>query len=471
MPEPPQVNAARSSDTPHLPAPAGGWLFRGPLARLWLRPWFDRLALAAIARWYMPLSRAWAAAVAAEGDAARFWTELPGEPAWVPGIEAALALVERRRGQHLAREREWQAAFFGEAAPSARALVVAEHRRRRSAERLMLTRGAFAPLAALGRAPQARWALDDEATLSARHGHRLESTAAAFPAPKVPEMRRSVPVPGPHGARFWLRYPSPMPEMGEAWAHVHAPAGVADPPTVVFLHGICVEAEYWSEGWDPLPGLAGRGVRVVRPEGPWHGRRRPEGWYGGEPALARGPAGFLDLFEAWVAEAAVLIAWARETSAGPVALGGISLGALTSQLAAVAAQHWPEAMRPDALMLVATTGDVAATLARGGLGKSLDMRRRLAQAGWSEETIAPWMALAEPHGDPALPPERIIVALGDKDRVTPYAGGLALTERWRIPPQNRFISRRGHFSASLAIAEPGGPLERLVEVLGEAGAG
>jgi pimeloyl-ACP methyl ester carboxylesterase len=459
------------SDTPHLPAPAGGWLFRGPPAALWLRPWFDRLALAAVARWYLPLSRAWAAAVAAEGDPARFWAELPGEPARVPGIEAALALVERRRGQHLEREREWEAAFFGADAPSDAALVAAEHRRRRRAERLMLTRGAFAPLAALGRAPQAKWALDDEAALSARHGHRLAGAAAAFPAPEAPEMRRSAIVPGPHGARFWLRYPAPSPEMGEAWAHVHAPTGVADPPTVVFLHGICVEAEYWSEGWDPLPGLAARGLRVVRLEGPWHGRRRLAGHYGGEPALARGPGGFLALFEAWVAEAAATIAWARRTSAGPVALGGISLGALTSQLAAVAAHHWPDEMRPDVLMLVATTGDVAATLASGGLGKSLDMRSRLERAGWSEETIAPWMALAEPQGEPALPPERIIMALGDRDRVTPYAGGLALAERWRIPPQNRFIRPRGHFSTSLAIAERGGPLERLVEVLGEIGAG
>ena len=98
------------------------------------------------------------------------------------------------------------------------------------------------------------------------------------------------------------------------------------------------------------------------------------------------------------------------------------------------------------------------------------MRRRLARAGWSEESIKPWMALAEPRGEPALPPERIIIALGDVDRVTPYAGGLALAERWRIPAENRFVSPRGHFSASLAIAERGGPLERLVEVLGEAGA-
>lgn len=441
------------------------------MGRLWLRPWFDRAALGAIVRWYMPLSRAWAAAMEAGAVPERFWSALPGEPRRVPGLGAALALVERRRRAYEAAAADWEQAYFGDPTPGPGHRVAAETRRRASAQRLMLARGAFLPLVLAKPPPPVRWELGDAAAARARHGHRLAGAAAAFPPPALPRLVRSAPVPGPHGAQSWLRFPSPIPKMGEAWAHVHEPAGVADPPTVIFLHGICVEAEFWSEGWDPLPELAARGVRVVRPEGPWHGRRRPEGWYGGEPALARGPAGFLEFFEAWVAEAAVLIAWARETSAGPVALGGISLGALTGQLAAVAARHWPEAMRPDALMLAATTGDVAATLAGGGLGQALDMRRRLDRVGWNEETIAPWMALAEPQGDPALPPERIIFALGDRDQITPYAGGLALAERWRIPPQNLFIRRRGHFSTSLAIAEPAGPLERLVEVLREANAG
>ncbi len=37
-------------------------------------------------------------------------------------------------------------------------------------------------------------------------------------------------------------------------------------------------------------------------------------------------------------------------------------------------------------------------------------------------------------------------------------------------PARKFRAR-GHFSTSLAIAEQGGPLERLVEVLGKLGAG
>ncbi|MBT5434311.1 MAG: hypothetical protein HOK83_11715, partial [Rhodospirillaceae bacterium] len=36
----------------------------GPLGGLILRPWFDRLALAAMVKGYFPLSRLWAAAEA-----------------------------------------------------------------------------------------------------------------------------------------------------------------------------------------------------------------------------------------------------------------------------------------------------------------------------------------------------------------------------------------------------------------------
>ena len=52
--------------------------------------------------------------------------------------------------------------------------------------------------------------------------------------------------------------------------------------------------------------------------------------------MGRGPLGFIALFQAWVAEVAALIAWARQTSDGPVAVGGVSLGALAAQMVAMA---------------------------------------------------------------------------------------------------------------------------------------
>ena len=71
-----------------------------------------------------------------------------------------------------------------------------------------------------------------------------------------------------------------------------------------------------------------------------------------------------------------------------MALAGISLGALTSQLAFGAAPGWPAAMRPDEALLVVTTGDVGAILTDGALPRDLAMAPRLEVAGWSPEVLA-----------------------------------------------------------------------------------
>src|SRR3546814_5783567 len=89
--------------------------------------------------------------------------------------------------------------------------------------------------------------------------------------------------------------------------------------------------------------------------------------FGGEPAMAQGPLGFLKLFAAWGAEVAVLIDWARRHGSGSVALGGVSLGALTSQLTAVAARDWPAELRPDALLLIASSQDLKEVAFNGSL--------------------------------------------------------------------------------------------------------
>ncbi len=60
------------------------------------------------------------------------------------------------------------------------------------------------------------------------------------------------------------------------------------------------------------------------------------------------------------------------------------------------------------------------------------------------------------------------MALGTADDVTPYDGGVALADRWRVPEANRFRPRRGHFSLSLALVPYPAPLDRLVALLGAA---
>ena len=51
-------------------------LFGSPLGALLAKPWVDRAGLFGLRRWYLPLSRLWAAANAAGEDAARFRNEI-----------------------------------------------------------------------------------------------------------------------------------------------------------------------------------------------------------------------------------------------------------------------------------------------------------------------------------------------------------------------------------------------------------
>jgi pimeloyl-ACP methyl ester carboxylesterase len=452
-----------------LPRPAEYRLLRGPLGDLVFRPWFDRVALGLVGRWYLPLSRAWAAGLASEGSIEGFWANLgrgasPGalERAWAGRL---LSTLRARRAAYDHAAQAWELAFFGAQAPAAEVLVAREAARHGAAHRLMLARATALPLDLARALPPVRWEVAPPRGVAAAHGARLGAPHAAFPAPRLPEVVRSHAVPGAYGAEHWLRFRAPV--LGDtAWARVYTPTGVDDPPSLIFLHGIAVETEFWRGIADAVSGLAQRGIRVVRPEGPWHGRRRPEGWYGGEPALGRGPLGLIELFQAWVAEVAVLVAWARRTSRGPVALAGVSLGALGAQLAVSAARHWPAQMSPDAGLLAATSGRLLEVAEHGSLARAIGLWPRMQAAGWDEAELERWLPLIEPRGAPGVAPERLVMLLGEADDLTPFAGGLDLARRWGVPAENLFLRPRGHFSVWFALGRDPAPLERLLALFG-----
>jgi pimeloyl-ACP methyl ester carboxylesterase len=321
--------------------------------------------------------------------------------------------------------------------------------------------------------PPVNWEIEDPAAVHRRHGDRLGHAETAFPARA--DCRRIEASRGYlAGDRVdgWVRFPAPIAAVGApAYARVSMPVATAGPgdrapmPSVIFAHGIGMEPEYWGVSRDPLNGLAGMGIRIIRPEAPWHGRRRAPGTFGGEPIIARGTGGLLDFFEAAVAEIGQLIAWARATRGGPVAIGGVSLGALTAQLAAVVARHWPRALQPDALLLVAPSRSMTRVVFEGSLSIALGEPQALRAAGWSLADIARWLPLLEPQGLPVVPPERIIVVLGEADDVTLAEGGEALVRDWRVPESNVFRCPAGHFSTSLGLSRDGAPIGRLVSIL------
>ena len=434
---------------------------RGPLGALVFRPWFDWLALRAVVHWYLPLSRAWATALHAAGSVEAFRAETDGIRGHDGQLARALARVQRRHAAYREADAAWEAGFFGPEPLAADRLIALEVARHASAHHLMATRGAFLSWRKL---PPVRWEVAGPAAVEARHGHRLADEAAAFPVPSRTDIVASHTIPSQYGREHWLRFTAPV--LGDTvHARVYEPADVNDPPTFIYLHGIAMENEMWQGAASPVQQLNARGFRMLYPEGPWHGRRRQDGYYGGEPVIGRAPLGFIDFFQAWIAEVAALIGWARRTSRGPVVLGGVSLGALTAQRLATAARHWPAELRPDALFLVATCGDVMSVARDGSLTRALALDQVFAANGWDDAALQRWRPLLEPGPVPALPPERILMVLGDRDDLTPFAGGRALAGTWGVPAQNLFIRRQGHFSVSFGLLHQPEPFDRLTACL------
>ena len=452
----------------HLPRSAEYRILRGPLGELLLRPWYDRLAVRAIGRWVLPLSRAWAAGLASGGSLEPFLTSLGRGNA--AALERALAgrflsLLAARRDAYEAAAAAWAESLFAPGSPPPAELVARQLARQTAAHRFMAARLAAVPLNLRRPLPAVRWQVASPARTARDHEARLASTSGAFPAPAAVKVERSHALPGPFGDEHWLRFASPV--LGDtAWARVYAPAGAENPPSLIFLHGLAMENEMWRDMADPVGGLQGRGLRIIRPEGPWHGRRRLSGWYGGEPALGRGPLGLIELVQAWVAEIAVLIAWARRTSRGPVAIGGVSLGGLAAPMIVSAARHWPDGLRPDAAFLVATSGSPLEVAEHGSLTRAIGLWPRIQAAGWDEAALDRWRPLLEPDGEPGVAPEKIVMLLGRHDEVIPFAGGQALARLWGVPGDNLFLQPRGHFSASLSLGREPAPLERLLALLG-----
>ncbi len=463
-------------ETARLPGPLPSPMKWDALGALMMRPWYDRLAVKLVPNWYFPLSRAWAAALESGTDEAAFAAALDLEA--FPGgfcgwrLRRALAKTWELKRVHAGADAHWRDLFFAPEAPPAAALVAAERARRKAAHDLMAARRYF--LCLRKRVPLLKWELPHPEEMPAPEALQGDG-GTCIRTDGLPPVEQSHWVPGPFGRQCWIRFPAPGLRGDTAWAQVFEPEGVENPPTLISLHGICMESEHWSEVMDSIdivPTLALKGLRVIRPEGPWHGRRRRPGTFGGEPAMAHGPLGFLQLFAAWGAEVPVYVDWARRQSGGqgggPVALGGVSLGALTSQLTAVAAKDWPAELRPDALILVACSESLHDVAFQGSLAAAIGLPARLQAKGWSVADIDRYLPLMEPRGAPAMAPEKIVMALGEADDLTPFAGGLALARRWGVPPANLFLRHQGHFTVAFDLSRRPQPLDRLREILGAA---
>lgn len=441
------------------------------------RPWFDRVATPAIARLFFPLSAALAAASAAGGDPARFRENLDDGPvrrAVPAGVLRMTATAADRYAQAL---RRWEAGLFGKAETGEDPARL-ERARLRHARACMGLRAAFLPGHMERPFPAARFAIEDEDVVARRHRARLSDPTGGFlPVleARITESRAAV---SGETAFRWLRFEAPAGGMDlrPAEARVIERSGKAARATVLFLHGIGMETEQWGEHPAIANWVLDQGFRVIEPHGPWHTRRALPGRYGGEPILARGVGGLLDYSWTHVREVGRLIAWARQRdisagrAPGPVLVAGTSLGALTAMQLLSWAGAWPREARPDCALLIAPAASLTEVAFRGALTRQMGVPDRLNAAGWTEETVAHWARLLDAADAPCIEPDRICVALGTMDEITPFRSGRDLVRRWNIPAGNWWVREQGHFSVGLGIAAAPDPLQQAVALtLGAAG--
>lgn len=438
---------------------------RVALGRLLFGTWFDRAALLTLGTWVFPASRLWAAAELAGSDIAKLVEITPalhGVRLNRTMLQLSLDGLGRLREGAANGEARWEDAFFDRGA-SQEALERAEAARLRSGRRYLAARVRFMGLARRARVPAVCWAIPTEAEAHEALSAALTSPQAAYAAPEPPAFLASCKLRKQSRTEYVIR--ADLPGSGRLQARVFEPVGLSNPPTVIHCHGFGMEPDHINNAFDEFMPLVRAGVRLVRVTAPFHGVRRERGTWSGERFLSSVPVGAVRTLRCAVRELAVLIGWARASSDGPVALSGVSMGALTTQLAAVHMRHWPVSQRADALLLVGTSDRLDRIAFESTLTGALGLADALRAQGWTAESLRRFGSLTNPEGEPAIAPESIFVVLGTADDVTPFDGGVALAARWRVPAANQFHRPQGHFSLSQGLIPDNAPLLRFAEYL------
>jgi hypothetical protein len=448
-------------------------LLSSPLGALLAQPWVDPVGLFGAERWYLPLSRLWAAANAAGEDVALFRDNIGAPLPDLPPAGRLRGVLGRHARMRLhadAARRDWEDRVFAAPDGGGEAALL-DRQRRRSATRHLSTRALFYPLLFGRRFPSARWRIDAPDEVERALGPALADPARLYGASIDAGTVETSQACEANGRReYWLRAPTPSARLRQCagservYARIVEPAAGAD-RTLIFGSGLCLETDLLSAPLDSAAHLASMGWRVIEPVSPYHGLRAMPGYYGGEPFFALGPTSSLDLIAGQAVESALLVAWSRRRFGGKVALAGISLTSFVAQQAASHCHLWPAEARPDAVMLINHSGRIENVAFGGALAATLGLDRALADAGWTHESLARLSQAANPADMPALAPERVVSVLGETDRWVPYEDGEALVRQWQLPDANVFRYRLGHLGMPVQLMRDAAPFERLRRVL------
>ncbi|MGH6891124.1 MAG: alpha/beta hydrolase family protein, partial [Dongiaceae bacterium] len=361
------------------------------LLALLARPWVDRVCLWGLRR-LLPASRAWAAAAATGASRDGFARELGllGLP-MPPLLHRKLTATHRLRLLAKAAQTRWAEIAFGESEGD---LAAAERERRKTAQSYMANRFRYLLFAKRHRVPAVRYRTPTPEIAIEALSQVLADPDALFQVPdSLPQIQRSGGIDHGDAIEYWLRFESggvADEPADTAYAHVYEPKqhGAAGLPSFFFAHGLAMELEMMADGPRSFLGMARVGMRIVLPDGPGHNRRCKAGLYGGESFLTEPPVSGILHFVRAAREYAALIAWCRAQGPGRISLGGISLGALTAQVAASRWRYWPAEAKPDALFLMTTTARISALPLESSLGQVADIDNEVRRRGWTLEHFA-----------------------------------------------------------------------------------
>ena len=433
-----------------------------PFLKLIARPWVDPLCLWGLSRIF-PASRAWAAANLSDGDLDRFAAELDFDrvPVGIAGRVQRTVNLRRASDEAFAR---WNDVAFGDSGD----VAAIEDQRRNAANSWFAHRLTYLLFAKRRGLPAVRLDVPTPAEVMDEFAATVLNPDPFFSLPnRLPEVERSRSVESGNVIEYWLRFPSPGVDHDMVYAHVYEPKQqpAGGLPTLIFGHGLAVETEMMKGDLRGYGTVAERGLRLILPDAPGHNRRVAKGLYGGESFIISPPSSGLHHLAQAAKEFGIIAAWARGNGSKHVAFSGMSLGALTSQVAAVRMATWPLDARPDALMLLTTTDRVSSLALDSALAVITGLDVAAVAKGWKPANFVPLAGIVDATATPPLDPERIVLMIGERDTVTPIDGGRRLATKWRVPERNLFSRDQGHFSAAFGLGVDPAPFGRIREIL------
>ena len=435
-----------------------------PLGRLMETRTVEQLALRGLRREF-GIGRARAAADVSLGHGPAAFLRAVGTPPAPdlhPRIEEVLAEYATRREAFEEANERWEEAFWGADDVDPDELVAVERERREAADRHAQPTRLFRFLATEHVLPPVKYDVPKpDAAAHQWEGYLTNPERLYSFDGDLPTVERSREVRGPGTVESFLRFESPSPYFETATARVYEPAtgDDGDPdqsalPTLIFNHGLGMMNDtmaYWPPEAALARPLAREGYRVVLPDAPWHGRREAAGYYSGEPYLAKGPVGMFQLFSAGALENGVLVDWARREGAPVVAVGGLSLGGITTFHVVGHCGSWPESARPDLAFPVGAPGVVDETIVRSRLLELLDTDDALRAAGWTPALLGEFGPLLNPPATCGIDPSRVVSFGGRQDDVAPSDTTRWLLDSWEVPDENRIEWDVGHMGVLLQM--------------------